>query len=186
MKKKEFIVELKSLGWTQQRADGETFYRYAQDGRLIDINPTIRPMTGKTMVAAGVSVTTEAFIAATDAVSGKAEGGHPLVAPWPPHDGVYVTQLDADVVAKISQQSIDWGMAQDLDAALAAMRAYGTGEYGSRPLLHLAALALAGETEKLESYRQSFKAGDRLGFAPYIGIGYIERALEFAKAQGHG
>ncbi|MCQ0970248.1 hypothetical protein MLD63_07415 [Paracoccus sp. TK19116] len=181
MKKKEFIAELKSLGWTQQRTDGETFYRYAKDDRLIDVNPTIRPMVGRTMVAPGVSVTTEAFIAATDAVSGKNEGGYPLVVPWPPQDGVYVTQLDAEVVAEISQQSIDWGMAQDLDAALASMCAYATDEPGSRPLLHLAALALAGETEKLESYRQSFEAGDRLGFVPYIDIGYIERALALAK-----
>lgn len=52
---------------------------------------------------------------------------------------------------------------------------------GNLPLLHLSALAITGQTAKLESYLEHFKRGDRLGFVPYIKQDHIERALEISK-----
>lgn len=37
------------------------------------------------------------------------------------------------------------------------------------------------ETQKLQTYLENFKQGDRMGFVPYIDEGYLERAIELSK-----
>ncbi len=49
------------------------------------------------------------------------------------------------------------------------------------PLRHLAALAIAGDVERLNSYKNSFEKGDRLGFVPYITVDMIDRAILIAQ-----
>ena len=85
-----------------------------------------------------------------------------------------------DIVA-LSDQILEWAASADIEAGLAALRALPTDCLGAMPVRHLAALAVAGDVETLEHYRDSFAAGDRLDFVPYIDEGYIARALDFAQ-----
>ena len=87
----------------------------------------------------------------------------------------------ADVV-RLSQKSISWASAQDIDAGLAVYTALPTNSKGAMPLRHLAALALARDVSRLLRYQQSFEQGDRLGFVPYIVPEMIDRALHLAQS----
>jgi hypothetical protein len=87
---------------------------------------------------------------------------------------------EEDVVL-MSNQILEWAASVDIEAGLAALRALPTDCLGAMPVRHLAALAVAGDVETLGRYRDSFAAGDRLDFVPYIDEGYIARALELAE-----
>jgi hypothetical protein len=87
---------------------------------------------------------------------------------------------EEDVVL-MSNQILEWAASVDIEAGLADLRALPTDCLGAMPVRHLAALAVAGDVETLGRYRDSFAAGDRLDFVPYIDEGYIARALELAE-----
>jgi len=76
---------------------------------------------------------------------------------------------------------MSWAKKQDLSKALHDYALLPTDAPGARPIWHLAALAILKDVEKLKSYQDSFEAGDRLGFVPYVTKEYIERAVVLAK-----
>jgi hypothetical protein len=90
-------------------------------------------------------------------------------------------EYNFDDIGHLSSQILEWAESCDIEAGLAALRALPTDCLGAMPVRHLAALAVAGDTETLGRYRDSFVAGDRLNFVPYIDEGYIDRALDFAE-----
>lgn len=90
----------------------------------------------------------------------------------------FVTESD---VEEVSSAFIEWGQNFDVEAGLRALCNLPTNSSGAYPARHLAALAACGEVEQLTGYLSSFKAGDRLGFAPYIKQEHIEIALNFAQ-----
>jgi len=51
-----------------------------------------------------------------------------------------------------------------------------------RPLWHLAALALARDVARLDTYQRAFHRGERPGFVPYITTEMIDRALVLARS----
>jgi hypothetical protein len=76
---------------------------------------------------------------------------------------------------------MDWARGVDLDAGIAALLDKDANRSGAMPARHLAALAVTGNVEVLETYRQAFAQGDRLGFVPYIMADHIIAALGFAE-----
>ncbi|WP_421667180.1 DUF6990 domain-containing protein [Pseudomonas syringae] len=78
---------------------------------------------------------------------------------------------------------MSWARAQNIEEGLAAYRKMPTHAKGVMPVRHLAALAIAGDTGRLEEYKKSFETGDRLGFVPYVTSDMINRALMMAKKQ---
>ncbi len=79
---------------------------------------------------------------------------------------------------------VAWAKSEDIACGLAKYRALPTDSVGARPMRHIAALALAGNVEKIEEYLCSFKAGNRLGFVPYITESMLDRAIELARREG--
>lgn len=83
-------------------------------------------------------------------------------------------------VVNLSEKTISWAKSCNISEGLKALRNLPTNSIGAMPARHLAALAGAGDVETLSRYRDSFVAGDRLGFVPYITNDFIARALDFA------
>ncbi|RMQ97899.1 hypothetical protein ALP94_02834 [Pseudomonas savastanoi pv. glycinea] len=77
----------------------------------------------------------------------------------------------------MSESAISWARSQNIESGLMFYRNLPTDSKGAMPLRHLAALAIAGDVERLDGYKKSFEVGDRLGFVPYITDAMIDRAL---------
>lgn len=90
-------------------------------------------------------------------------------------------ELSFDVIVRLSQCAISWASVQDIEKGLAIYRALPTHSKGALPLRHLAALAVAGDVERLAKYQFSFVQGDRLGFVSYVTQEMISRALSLAQ-----
>lgn len=76
---------------------------------------------------------------------------------------------------------IDWARTADLEPGISALLDKDANSTGIMPTYHLAALAATGGVEVLQGYADSFAAGDRAGFVPYITADYVIAALEFAR-----
>ncbi len=76
---------------------------------------------------------------------------------------------------------IDWASKADLDPGIAVLLDKDANGRGIMPMHHLAALAATGGVEALQGYADTFAAGDRAGFVPYITADHVIGALEFAK-----
>lgn len=87
-----------------------------------------------------------------------------------------------DDFVRISTEVIQWAKKQSIDAGLLKYRKLPTSAVGTLPVMHLAALALAKDVAKLNYYLECFKAGNSLGFVPYITQEYIERAIKCASS----
>ncbi|AGI26880.1 hypothetical protein H681_25065 [Pseudomonas sp. ATCC 13867] len=92
-----------------------------------------------------------------------------------------LSELSANDVVRLSEKAVSWAHAQNLEDGLAAYRNLPTDAKGAMPIRHLAALAIAGEVDRLESYRRSFEQGDRRGFVPYITSEMLDRAIFIAQ-----
>ncbi|MDO8344103.1 MAG: hypothetical protein Q7T48_12950 [Cellvibrio sp.] len=106
------------------------------------------------------------------------------VSPWHVCQGSFKWKKDffneSDIVS-ISNELLEWAKQQNVEDGLSIFRNYPTDSVGNMPLKHLGALAIAKDVNKLSYYLESFKAGDRLGFVPYITQDFIERALKIAE-----
>ena len=76
---------------------------------------------------------------------------------------------------------MSWARSLNIESGLMVYRSLPTDSKGAMPLRHLAALAIAGDVERLDGYKKNFEMGDRLGFVPYITDGMIDRAVLKAK-----
>ncbi|MBB4077048.1 hypothetical protein GGR08_001364, partial [Bartonella fuyuanensis] len=99
---------------------------------------------------------------------------------------IFEPEVTADRLKQALDDALEWSVtAIDLSERLRS-------DYGTAPwekgatskandtdyaLLHLGALALLGNIETLQSYQQSFTAGDHLGFDESINKTHLERAL---------
>ena len=121
-------------------------------------------------------------------IAGEPEKLIPLVGTlgWGDKETLAPPPITEETIAKIAREFSDWALAQDLDAVKERLRGLPTDSVGYYPLMHLAALAEAGDVETLQSYADAFARGDRLGFVPYITEDYIARALEIAKERAAG
>ena len=93
----------------------------------------------------------------------------------------YSENFSISDIERMSEEIIRWASNQDLEALFEEHRLLPTSCAGELPFRHLAALAVAGDVEKLKFYQASFEAGDRLGFARYVTKDYIDRAFSLAE-----
>jgi len=180
VKVKEMLPILEGLGWLCRKDEaGDYFCLMDVEGAQVQIIPAIGKRSDHFRVSFMPSVSTKRFTAAAAFILGEAEDHEPVIVSNDVPEKMVGFSLD-DVV-RLSQDAISWAEAQDMEKGLAAYRELPTDSKGAMPLRHLAALAVAGDVERLTSYKQSFEWGDRLGFVPYITQDMIDRALLIAR-----
>jgi hypothetical protein len=187
MKTKEVTEVLKSLGWvTRKDSVGDSVASFQLSDRELQIIYGVRQIYDQQLEAM-CSTSTDAFSYAcltirhgTKARKVKLTHGNLVVRDRNPK---YIAPeiLESHVIL-MSEEVIAWAHAQDLDKGLQEYAALNPEEcLGNTPVKHLAALAILGDLEKLKFYQSRFEAGDRLGFVPYIGQDFIDRAVELAE-----
>jgi len=181
MKSKEVSEHLKRLGWSTRTDEvGDRSALFVLPDRVVSIIFGIRKYMHEQGLEVMQSVSTDAFSGACARVRSGRSAYSPLVSSWKGWELIVPEVLEAHV-RQASDESIEWAQKQDLDSALQSHAELPTMAPGARPVWHLAALALSGETENLEFYLSEFEEGNRLGFVDYISKDHILRALKFAE-----
>lgn len=174
------LPTLEGLGWRCGKDEvGDYFCLMDIGNAQVQIIPDIGKRSSHFRVSFMPSVSTKNFTAAVAFIFGEARDYVPIIVSNNVPEKIVDFSLD-DVV-RLSQGAVSWASAQDIEKGLAAYRALPTNSKGAMPLRHLAALAIAGEADRLASYQRSFEQGDRLGFVPYITAEMIDRALLLAR-----
>ncbi|WP_375645706.1 DUF6990 domain-containing protein, partial [Bartonella sp. TT29SHDZB] len=103
---------------------------------------------------------------------------------------IFEPEVTADRLKQALDDALEWSV-KEIDLSKRLRSDYGTAPWQrdatskaddtDYALLHLGALALLGNIETLQSYQQSFTAGDHLGFDESINKTHLERALALAK-----
>ncbi|WP_375630406.1 MULTISPECIES: DUF6990 domain-containing protein [unclassified Bartonella] len=103
---------------------------------------------------------------------------------------IFEPEVTADRLKQALDDALKWAVT-DIDLSKRLRSDYGTAPWQrdatskaddtDYALLHLGALALLGDVETLQSYQQSFTAGDHLGFDESINKTHLECALALAK-----
>lgn len=191
MKMKEVRELFKAQGWLSRKDEaGDLILSLPLTDRILTIIPTLRKnyvdKTYTLMVETFSCmhyVTTERFSHTTTFIDPTDKGGYPIVSSvWEP-DAIKIQKesiLVEDIINFIPTL-VDWAYAADIEEGLKKYRELSTTSVGSRPFLHLSALACHGDVDILLKYQRCFEQGDRLGFVPYITKEMIDRAVEYAK-----
>jgi hypothetical protein len=103
------------------------------------------------------------FSEAYDYIDGVKHDYTPICKNWTL--GEKIVELTPAEVSRLSENAISWALSQNLEEGLTEYRNLPTNSKGAMPARHLAALAIAGDIERLEYYKRCFDQGDRLGFA---------------------
>jgi len=179
MKAKEATDILISLGWSAFKDEvGDRYTKYFLPDRVVQIIYGIEKIRENQKFGSTLTLTTVEFSRACSEIHDK-PGDTPLISAWKGID-IRAPEILEQHIHQASNQAVEWARAQDLRKALHDHAALPTDAPGARPLLHLAALAILGDVERLNLYRSSFEAGNKLGFVNYITKEYIDRALEVA------
>lgn len=181
MKTKDVTQVLKSLGWSIRTDEvGDKVAYYKLPDRTVCTIYGIRNFSDDQQLDGTLSLSTDAFSKACFTIRDRGSRYADLATLW---NGwkISAPEITEAHVHQASEACITWAKAQDLNAALQEKIALPTSAPGTAPVLHLGALVVAGDIEKLKSYQASFAAGDRLGFAPYITRDYIDRAVALAE-----
>lgn len=180
MKIKEVLPVLEKLGWLcGQDEAGDYFCLIDVDGSQVQIIPSIGKRSDHFRVSLMASVTSKKFTAAAEFILGEAGDHEPVIVRNDVPEKI--VDFSMSEIVRLSQDAILWARAQDLEKELATYRTLPTDAKGAMPLRHLAALAVAGQVERLTTYKISFEQGDRLEFVPYITLDMIDRALLIAR-----
>jgi len=148
---------------------------------LSDFFYTIHRATHYQKLGTMFSTSTDEFSTVCSQIGNDKEHYESLVVSWSGLDIRDPEFIKPEHIHQASQQAIDWSKEQDLYQALLDYAALPTSAPGSQPILHLSALVLLGNIEKLKFYQSSFEAGDRLDFVPYITKDFIDRAVTLAE-----
>jgi len=182
MKNKEATEILKAIGWhTSKDEIGDRVAQFTLPDRIVDIIYGVSRATKYQQFSSSLSVSTEVFSLVYSRIGNERYSYAHLIAAWKGLDIRDTEMIRPEHIHQASQQAIEWAKEQDLHKALLEHAALPTSAPGTGPVLHLSALALLGEIEKLKSYQASFEAGDRLGFVPYITKDFIDRAVTIAE-----
>jgi len=181
MKTSDVTKLLKTLGWSVHIDEvGDRFAIWKLPDRKVRIIYGVRNLSDGQQLDGTLSTSPETFSEAYKFIDDCGSNYASLIVKrsgWkvrtPEIIETHVRQASADIIS--------WAKEQNLDAALKEKAALPTAAPGTGPLLHLAALAVLSDIDRLKYYQASFAAGDRLGFVPYITKDYIDRAVDFAK-----
>lgn len=180
MKEKDVVSILMEQGWVCSKDEvGDYFCVTDIGGVKVQIIPSVRERSDHFRVSLMPSVSTKEFSETVAFVQGEGSGYSPVIVSNEPPEKL--PKFSSDDVLRMSEKAISWARSQNIESGLMVYRNLPTDTKGAMPLRHLAALAIAGDVERLEGYKKSFEMGDRLGFVPYITGGMIDRAVLKAK-----
>ncbi len=181
MKEKDVVSILKGQGWVCSKDEIGDYFCVANIGGGVNVQviPSVRKRSDHFRVSLMTSVSTTEFSEAVAFVQGEGAGYSPVIVSAAPPEKL--CSFSSEDVLRISEKAISWARSQNIESGLMVYRNMPTDAKGAMPLRHLAALAVAGDVERLECYRKSFEMGDRLGFVPYITAAMIDRAVFKAK-----
>ncbi|VVE90281.1 DUF6990 domain-containing protein [Pandoraea bronchicola] len=172
---------LKNNGWKLEKDEvGDNVLFIVLEEKLINITPTIKRLKCKYTISFIPTLSTICFSNIANKIN-KSSSISPLACM--PGDFYETINIEEETIISIANGVINWAKGVDINTEIHRHAQLPTNSKGAMPLRHLAALALLGDTEKLEMYRTSFELGDRLDFVPYISIEMIGRALEIAHAK---
>ena len=180
MNEKKVLSVLQELGWECRKDEAGDYYCCMEYKDLqIQVIPSIGRRSDHYRVSFVPSISTRLFSAAVARVFGRANDHAPIIVSN--MGAEKIKDVSTEDIIRIAGEALVWASAQDVEAGLAAYRSLPTDAKGALPLRHLAALALAGEVERLQGYKRSFDQDDRLGFVPYISVEMVERAIAIAQ-----
>ena len=181
MRIEETTAIFESMGWTYSRDEwGNSFATFRQPDRYAVMYFGVRRLPIRWQMSLIISVKTEAFSDACAKIHPDCATNDSLVSHWTSPNFVVEDIVERDV-RHVSKEALKWMLKLDLNRKIREHAALPTNAFGAKPIWHLAALALIGASDRLQSYLDSFDAGDRLGFVDYITRGHVERALRLAK-----
>ena len=185
----DVIKEFKRLGWESGSNEGDRYVLRDLGNRVIKLYVEFDRYSKDPKPLLLVAFVSEpAFDRLASYIAGRRKKLIPLVGTlgWGEKKERLPAPITEEVIMQVAREFSDWALAQDMDAVKERLRGLPTDSVGYYPLMHLAALAEAGDVETLQSYADAFARGDRLGFVPYITEDYIARALEIAKERAAG
>ncbi|MNY08047.1 hypothetical protein D3C86_1408770 [compost metagenome] len=180
MNEKDVVSILKEQGWICSKDEvGDCFCVIDVGGFQVQVIPSVGKRSDHFRVSLMPSISTREFSDAVAFVQGEEGRYSPVIVSNEAPEKL--PSFSSDDVLRMSEKVLSWAHSQSIESGLMAYRALPTDAKGAMPLRHLAALAIAGDVERLEGYKKSFEMGDRLGFVPYITAGMIDRAVLKAK-----
>ncbi|MGY2339116.1 DUF6990 domain-containing protein [Pseudomonas sp. SDO5532_S415] len=180
MKEKDVVSILKAQGWVCSKDEVGNYFCVTDIGGVkVQVIPSVGERPDHFRVSLIPSVSTEEFSETVAFVQGEGSGYSPVIVSNEPPEKL--PDFSGDDVLRMSEKAISWARSQNIESGLMGYRNLPTDAKGAMPLRHLAALAVAGDVERLEGYKKSFDMGDRLGFVPYITASMIDRAILKAK-----
>ncbi len=182
----EVTKTLKAIGWRIHTDEvGDKVALFDLPDRMISIIYGVRTLSDHQQLESTLSVSTEVFSNACLSVRPEFGANAPLISN---RKGLKVIapEIQEEHVRQASEEAIGWAQEQDLDQAIKEKAALPTDAPGTGPILHLAALVVSGDIDRLKYYQSSLEAGDRLGFVPYVTKDYIDRAVAYADQNAAG
>lgn len=180
MTEEEAIYILEKHGWNCGADEvGDRFCTFNVDDKVVRIFPTIGKRSDHFRVTFMPSISSKQFSEVISFIYGEGVKHDPVIVSNELPEKL--AEFSANDVLRLSEKAISWAHAQSLETGLTIYRNLPTDAKGAMPLRHLAALAIAGELNRLELYRKSFEQGDRLGFVPYITTEMLDRAIAIAQ-----
>ncbi|POP75109.1 hypothetical protein CXB37_16575 [Pseudomonas syringae pv. syringae] len=182
MNENDIASILRERGWVCNKDEvGDCFCVIDIGEAELQVIPSVGKRADHFRVSLMPSISSKEFSQAVSFISGDGGSHAPIIIS---HEGPEkIPSISIDDVIRLSEKAILWARNQNIEEGLAAYRKMPTYAKGAMPVRHLAALAIAGDTGRLEEYKKSFETGDRLGFVPYVTSDMINRALMMAKKQ---
>jgi len=186
MKVAELRQIMAAAGWRHKRDEaGDTCSVFALSDRTVQVIAGIDHLADRQRLRSTLSLSTPVFSCVYMGIQGLPEGHAPLCVH---RQGLSLEAplLTAAEVARFTDAALDWARSTDPAEALARHVALPTHAPGTGPMLHLAALAVTGAIDRLQTYQRAFAAGDRLGFVPYVTQDHIARSLALCAVPPEG
>ena len=127
------------------------------------------------------SFSTVSFSEAVSTISGRSSEHEPMTSMT---ERIKVNDVTESLIKNVSDQVIQWGSSQSEEQLLQVLHESERAITGQKQLYHLAALALAGEYKKLESYQNTYEREAEPIFVPMIKKAMIDRAVILSKRYG--
>jgi len=170
MNNAEIADYLERAGWSVHREDVDDYYaEYELPDRCAVIHFG-RSNGQKEFVW---SVARKDFSSTWSAVDELPYGPMPLAS-------MRVDRQAADLAAMI-QLGFSWVTAQNPDKMIEELAEHAPERPGLSVLLYISALAMRGETARLQAYKNQAAKSGHSGLLFYLEAGHIDRALEIAK-----
>jgi uncharacterized protein DUF6990 len=179
MNTNEVAKNFKALGWKAKI----NIDRYAQmelEDRIVEIVFKVKNLVTYQTFETCHSISTYAFTEAVKKIDGG-ESNSILKVDFKNELRFKENKITGEHVKIACETALNWAKSVDIEQRYQELRELDPSTPGAAGSWHLAALALAGDAEKIKMYQTRFENGDRCGFVIYITKDYIDRALVLAQ-----